>query len=271
MMTGWWKLVTCALIIFFSFSGTNEGHAEGKEGWSELNRSSDTILQYVKEQHYEEAANIMETFSEKFLKVSAAEQGLSMREMQTITSAYDDTLSAVKSASMPHEERVMKTYKLRLLMDVYADSYEPLWQKMKDPLFNELHGMRMSIEENGNPYTQQTDVFLAYYGTVEPAWSVALEASQYQKINSQMQFLRKMAAGEPSKKDWERHMDVLEEALIEIFEGKMEDEVTDPSFYWLIITVSGAVFSCLTYAGWKKYRANKAEILRNSLKRNRGQ
>ncbi|WP_078576849.1 sporulation protein YpjB [Salipaludibacillus agaradhaerens] len=256
MTMDWMKKISilCVLIILcLDFTvGASEDH-----NWVQLNRSTDTILKYVKDYHYEEALELLEKFSDDFLQLERDENDLTMTQLQVITETYEDAVEAVKRTSLPHEKRVQQVYKLRLLTDVFLNNHEPLW-KQTEPLFqNELSKMLEDISNESFPEETNITRLIAYYKTVEPAWHVSLSDSQFQRLHSQVVFLKKMSEGTPSKTEWERHIELLQQSFTEVFEGNNVEEDTDPSLYWFIITVSSAIFSGLTYAGWKKYVGHK--------------
>ncbi|UTR14651.1 sporulation protein YpjB [Salipaludibacillus sp. LMS25] len=257
MTIDWMKKISilCVLIILcLDFTvGANQDH-----NWVQLNRSTDTILKYVKDYHYEEALQQLENFSDEFLQLERDENDLTMTELQVITATYEDAVKAVKRTSLSHEARVREVYKLRLLTDVFSNHSAPLWQQT-EPLFqNELSKMSESVSTESSPQETNITRLIAYYKTVEPAWRVSLSDSQFQRLHSQVVFLKKMSEGTPSKAEWKKHIALLQDSFSEVFEGKNVEEDTDPSLYWFIITVSSAVFSGLTYAGWKKYAGHKA-------------
>lgn len=265
------KLIILFALIVFSFSTNHSVNAESEVGWDDLNRTSESILQYVKQQHYEEAGQALEQFSEEFLKLRLSHQSLSMRELQVITTTFDETSSAVKSASMTHSERVRKAYALRLLTDIYTDSSEPLWKKTEKTLLERLVSVKESVEMKGQPDQQQLTAFTGLYAAVEPAWQVSLETTQFQRVYSQMKFLDRLAAEDANEASWVKHFMLLETTFAEIYDGEPDkDDVTDPSFYWFVITVASAVISSLTYAGWKKYRAHQAGSVNKVKQRKRG-
>jgi sporulation protein YpjB len=256
MTMDWIKKISilCVLIILcLDFTvGASEDH-----NWVQLNRSTDTILKYVKDYHYEEALELLDKFSDDFLQLDRDENDLTMTQLQVITETYGDAVEAVKKTSLPHEIRVQQVYKLRLLTDVFSNNHEPLWKNTEPQFQNELSKMMETISTDSSPEETNITRLIAYYKTVEPSWRVSLPDSQFQRLHSQVVFLKRMSEGAPSKVEWEKHITLLQQSFTEVFEGKNVEEDTDPSLYWFIITVSSAVFSALTYAGWKKYVGQK--------------
>ncbi|PYZ94531.1 hypothetical protein CR194_03075 [Salipaludibacillus keqinensis] len=256
---GWLLIVTILFALLIAASTVNSA---SEERWTELNHTSDTILQYVKQQHYQEASDLLDTFAQEFLQTNANELGLTMRELQILTETFDEAVYAVTNTALTHNQRVSLVYKLRLLTDVYVHSEEPLWHNMKTSLLTSLKQMQPEDKSNLEVSHEDINEFIAYYDTVKPAWSVALSQEQFQRIHSQVQYLLQMRNQNVSLQEWSQHLERIEQELFHIFDGVDEDEVTDPSFYWLIITVSSAIFSSLSYVGWKKYKGHKTDLLR---------
>ncbi|WP_218240931.1 sporulation protein YpjB, partial [Pseudomonas sp. 2822-17] len=85
------------------------------------------VLSYVKEGHYDEGNQLLEDFSKQFLAIRASDYHLTMNELQVITTTFQNATEATISISMTHVDRVAYVSQLRLLVDVYDSSYEPLW------------------------------------------------------------------------------------------------------------------------------------------------
>ncbi|MDG5787576.1 sporulation protein YpjB [Evansella sp. AB-P1] len=251
-------LIILSILTVTSFHIGQAEEVEGqKDIWRELNHTTDTILRYVKEGHYEEAKQLLNDFSEQFLTIRASEHNLSMSELHVITAAYEDVLEATTNVSLSHEARVQKASKLRILVDVYDASHEPLWKQTRGSLFNPLEQMEEMIK-SGNPQAFQRELnrFLDNYETVRPAWSVDLPYESYQKMDSQVQFLKKYRNDSLNKEVILKHLTIMQGQLTEIFDGE-QDEVSDPSLIWVMLTIGGSILLSLTYAGWKIYRADK--------------
>lgn len=264
---------SCYFLIFSALFYINDGRVSGdtNDRWYELNRQSDTILKYVKQEHYEEASKILEGFSEEFLEM-LNEENLTMKELQMITMSYDDALEAVRSTTLPHAKRVQLVYELRLLMDAYMEHEGPLWKEMKDPLLLSLEELHISSEA-ADP--KQIDLklrsFIGHYNTVQPALTVALDQTNLEILHSQIQYLVLMRNESIKPSEWNSHLEKIHAQLILIFDEK-ESTLTDPTLYWLIITMSSAVFSTLSYVGFKRYRAlaRRETVKKKNRSRNQG-
>jgi len=253
------------MFVLMNFTGASIAQGEELDHWSELNHKSDTILQYVKQQHYEDAADLLDRFADTFLQIDREKHNLTMGELKVITSTYDEAVHAVRSTSLSHRERVLHVYRLRLLTDVYVTSQEPLWHQLREPILDSLNELNTSKQGTTEVSQKKVNDFISYYDTVKPAWSVSLPPNRIQKVDSQIQYIHHMIESSATQQEWDQHIERLENELIAIFSGEQGDELSDPSLYWLIITISSAIFSSLSYVGWKKYRAHKTG--RSKIKR----
>lgn len=245
------------LIVWPVHTGNAEDAERENNIWRELNQTSDTILRYVKEGHYEEAKKLLEHFSEQFLQIRASEHRLSMRELQTITAVYNEALEAVVSVSLSHDDRVQKATKLRLLVDVYDASYKELWLNTKNSLLTPVKNMAKAVDEgNSRKFQDDMSEFVKNYEMVRPAWSVRLPIETYQKVDSQVKFLQQFRGKNLDDPAIARHLNTLESQLLLIYEGGEEDS-SDPSLIWVMLTIGGAIVLALSYAGWKKYWGEK--------------
>ena len=237
--------------------------------WRDLNQRSDKILTYIREGHIEEANHLLNDFSKSFLDIRASDYHLTMKELQVITATFDEVKAATVSVSMSHEERIRKGLTLRLLVDVYEKSFEPLWKKTKSSLFEPLKNMESALKEDDiDLFKNELGHFIYEYETIRPAWSVSLPSIQYEKADAQVQYLLHIRRNAQSKQDVLAHLQLLKEHFQNIFDGKEED-TADPQLIWVMMTISGAILSALTYAGWKKYQAEKEKERQAEQKRRR--
>ncbi|RKL67569.1 hypothetical protein CR203_09470 [Salipaludibacillus neizhouensis] len=259
---------SCYFLIFSALFYINDGRVSGNtnDGWTELNHQSDTILKYVKQEHYEEASKILEGFSEHFLEM-LNEEKLTMKELQVITMSYDDALEAVKSTSLSKAKRIQLVYELRLLMDAYMKHEDPLWKEMEEPLLLSLQSLHISSDEADlKAIESPLRSFIGHYNTVQPALTVALEETNLQILHSQVKYLVLMTNDSIKPNEWNAHLEKIEAQLVVIFDEE-ESTLADPSLYWLIITMSSAILSTLSYVGFKKFRGHKQEVVNKKNRR----
>ncbi|PYZ98404.1 hypothetical protein CR205_07375 [Alteribacter lacisalsi] len=252
-------IILCLLVPVSGASASPEGDTENERLWRELNRTSDTILQYVKERRYDEAKQLMDSFSKQFLSVRSADSGLSMNDLRVIVSSYEQAEQAAVSINMPHEDRISAASSFRLLVDVYDKSHRPLWKNTKETLSAPLTEMAVSFEESEwTDYQQQLNRFLKAYEVVRPAWQVSLEPHIYQRFHSQVVYVERNRHDPGSVSNLMSTLAIMLSDLDDIY-GEGQKESSDPSLLWVIITIGGAVLAALSYTAVKKYRGLKVE------------
>ncbi|MBU9723928.1 MULTISPECIES: sporulation protein YpjB [Bacillaceae] len=258
-------IVFCILIVWpFHIGGAEETGGENSL-WRELNKTSDTVLNYVKEGHYDEAKQILDKFSNQFLAIRASDYHLSMSELRVITTTFDEAMEATVAVSMSHEDRVAHVSKLRLLVDVYDTSHQPLWHETKNSLVQPLLLMQEAVTEGDvEAYERALHRFLKNFDTVSPAWSVGLPIETYQQISAQLEYLKSIK--EINGSNISDHLNLIEDQLHSIYDGS-EDSSSDPSLIWVMLTIGGAILFSLSYTGWQKYRAEREK--EKKLKRKR--
>lgn len=246
-----------------------ENSSENINLWRKLNQTSDKILTYMKEGHYEEANELLNNFSDQFLAIRAADYDLTMKELQIITTAYDEVKEATVSVSMSPDERIHRASKLRLLVDVYENSIEPLWKNTRKSLLNPIKLMERAIDEgNLTEFRNELLTFIQNYEMVRPAWSVSLPTVTYQQADAQVQYLLHIQRNTVSKKELLNHLSLMEKHFNNIYDG-VEEDTSDPQLIWVILTIGGAILLALSYTGWKKYKAEKEKERERRQKRRR--
>ncbi|MFA9556169.1 sporulation protein YpjB [Evansella sp. AB-rgal1] len=262
-------IVVLSILIVLPF---HIGHADemenNKELWRDLNHSSDTILRYVKEGKYGEAKQLLHQFSNQFLSIRATDHNITMSELHVITSVYEEVEEATTSVSLSHQDRVRKASKLRILVDVYEPSQEPLWKKTEISVMKPIEDMKKAVSDgNGQTFHKAYSEFIRSYEIVRPAWSVSLPYEIFQKLEAHIKYLEQVQGTSKSTKMMLEHMDSLEVQIQSIYDEEKE-EVSDPSLIWVMLTIGGSILLGLTYAGWKKYKGEKErEIQRYRKKR----
>ncbi|UCZ54798.1 sporulation protein YpjB [Bacillus shivajii] len=261
-------LISVIILTLVVSPGIITASDDYSQSWRELNQTSDKILQYVREGHYEEAHQLLDVFSDEFMTLQASgHNNLSMRDLNVITSVYEDVEGATVQASLSHNERVNAATKLRLLVDVYETSHQPLWLKTKNPVFDSLQTVKVAASTGEGNVQKKLNRFLSRYEVVRPAWSVSLQSEKYTQLESQIQFLNHLRERGASSEEFIDHLNAIELQLSTIFEEK-EDEVSDPQLIWVMITIGGAIIAVLSYAGWKKYKGEREkELERKKMRR----
>lgn len=225
--------------------------------WNELNQTSDKVLQLVKQQKFSDAKQLLDYFSEQFLFISKEHATLSMTELRVITTSYEKAQEAVTNVQLPLEERIMKVTQLRLVIDAVSNKHHPLWLNTKNSLLTSIDHLQQ-LTKNGDrqAYEHRFNTFLNQYHMIRPALLISLDATQFQKIDSQVQFLDRNRAVEQNREKLSNHLQFMHTEFEKLFNQVVESEA-DPSLLWVMFSIGGMIFVSLSYVGWKKYQGEK--------------
>ncbi|WP_078553294.1 sporulation protein YpjB [Bacillus alkalicellulosilyticus] len=253
--------ILAILLVILTFPTISlADHGFDKNKWNELNELSDKVLQLIKQEKYGEAKQVLEYFSEQFLTIHYDEANVTMKDLRVVTSSFDEAFAAVTSASMTHEERILKVTEFRLAIDALSTDNRPLWKNSQKSIYQAIDGVKEAVAGESNQELQhRINHFLRLYQMIRPALMLDLEGYEFQRLESYITFLeryRHEMIGDESK---QVQLLGLEKELKYVYEGIREDSA-DPSLLWVMFTIGGMIIVSLSYVGWKKYRAEKKKV-----------
>lgn len=234
-------------------------YATHTDSWSKLDNISDQALQLVKNQKYDKARDLLNYFSDEFLKYRLEEHKVTMDQLRVITLSHQEALEAVTLSSLEAEERIRKLTKFRLLIDAIQAEHQPMWIQMNESIMSSFYNMQSTLEKGSfQDFQVAKNVFLKNFDTILPSLIVDLNPEEYTKLNSHVSFLEKYYSSELNKVEKRDHMSRFEKDLQALFKNKDLDD-TDPSLIGVIISTGSVIFITLFYVGWRKYRGEKKQ------------
>lgn len=248
-------LIGIVVVIFFILPLAM--HAEHDRSFGELNDLSDHALRLTKQERFGEAKQLLEHFSDEFVKVSIQNRQFSMDELRIITMSHKSALEAVTSSSLALEERIRRVTQFRLAIDAVHSENQPLWAEMEPSVmasFKELKQTALESEAEG--YQTRLQNFLEKYEMLLPSVRVDVKPEYVQRMEAHINFLTEMDAEEVDGKNKKNQLELMEKDLKELF-NKLNRDETDPSLLWVMITTGSIIILTLSYVGWKKYRGDK--------------
>lgn len=243
------------LIITLPFIPKAES-VDSNHQWNRLDQISDEVLQMVKRERYEEAKQLLQYFSNEFLKVSLKDRLYSMDELRIITITHNNALEATTSTSLSIEDRVRRATQFRLVIDAIGSENQPLWTGMENSIMTTFKQLKETIQDGDNQTFQyQFNLFLNKYDTIHPSLMVDLTPETIQKMNAHINFLDNYRNEVVSRSNRVQQIEEMEQDLNSIF-NENKDEA-DPSVIWVMITTGSVIILTLSYVGWRKYKGDK--------------
>ncbi|MBU8907266.1 sporulation protein YpjB [Desertibacillus haloalkaliphilus] len=254
-------IVSLFLILLVLFPGvTFAEHEQDNNKWQELNQLADRALHLVKEEKFDEAKQLLDSFSEQFLSVHYNHNELSMNDLRIVTTTYEKAMAAVTEVSASHEDRVMNMTEFRLAIDALSNEHNPLWVKSERSVMGAFSAMKTAANEgDSQTFQHRLNDFLKQYQMIRAALVIDLEPHHTQRLESHIQFVERQRHDFVNDSEKVKHLDVMEEDFKALYQQFQEDS-SDPSLLWVIISVGGMIIVSLSYVGWKKYKAEKKKV-----------
>jgi sporulation protein YpjB len=246
------------LMIIFGYLFPSVAYAEtNNDGWRRLDEISDEALQLAKNKRFEEAKEVLDYFSNEFLKLNARERLKSMDELRAITVTHENALKTVTASALPAEERIDKVEQFRLVIDAVHSNYQPLWTQMEHTIMEAFHHVEDAVKK-GDPHRFQVSLqqFLNKYEIIEPSVKIDVEPDWVKKVDADVELLQTPQFQQLSQENQQKQLKQMEENLRALFDHVKKDEA-DPSLLWVMISTGGIIILTLTYVGWRKYRGEK--------------
>ena len=255
------QFVVAMIIVFAcSFSMTALADEEPREQiWKKINQTSDRILQLVKSDGLEEAKQLLDYFATLFFELDFQEEKITMNELRVITTTYERAKEAVTSIDMPSQERIYRVTSFRLAVDAISNESNPLWLHSEEKMMKFIDDMEGALKK-GDPqsFQHRLNEFLRYFEVIRPALLIDLKSEQFQRIQSQVKFLENKR-NELDANILISHLQLMEEEWTNVYK-RLKEDATDPSLWWVILTIGSMITLSLSYVGWKKYKAEKQKL-----------
>lgn len=258
-MKRFYVLLSMIIVSFTLLTTTTEAAVQSeKDVWEELSDTVYRALQLTKEKKYAEARQFLDRFSSDFLQANREHLRLSMLELRVLTVSYDHAKKALAGATLSHESRVHAVLQLYFVIDALKSEHDPLWRKTEKQVMQPFYQMKQAAKrQEARKFQYYLNEFLNEYETIHPAMNVDLEDFVMVRLDSRIQFLMKHRSHFFSDPHYVKQLDEIEKELKALFAGKLRQSL-EPAVPGLILSIGGFIVLTLFYAGWKKYRAEKA-------------
>lgn len=122
--------IVLSVFMFFLFSHTGEAN----EGLDELNHISDMAWQLSKQNRFEETAQLLTYFDQKFEELAFFQEEFTTDQLKTIYSTKEKAYEKVLDETIPTEERVKAVTQFRLVVDALSSEHQPYGGRWKSQL-----------------------------------------------------------------------------------------------------------------------------------------
>ncbi|XJZ26032.1 sporulation protein YpjB [Bacillota bacterium Lsc_1132] len=231
--------------------------AEQPTSIEKLDTISDEALQMVKSQRYDDAKKLLDYFTDQFPKLANRERPLTLDQLRIVNVSRNEAVDATVNPNMKYEEKINKLTKFRLVIDALASNKRPLWTGMKDQIMTAFHQVRAAADHNdAAQFNSHFNSFLSLYNMVYPSMKIDVPAETIQQLDTRINFVddyRMQIIGNDKKS---QELAGIETDLKRIFDHVDEDQ-TDPSLWWVIISTGSIIIMTLSYVGFRKYQGDK--------------
>ncbi|KGA99123.1 sporulation protein YpjB [Alkalihalobacillus alcalophilus ATCC 27647 = CGMCC 1.3604] len=244
-----------AIVLIFPYPTSAE--TDTGDPWNELNRTSDLILQLVKQENFEQAKKELNYFSEQFLQMDFKGEGLTMNDLRTVTLSIEKAEEALTAAELEFTDRIMHVTSFRLAVDALSSEFHPLWLYTEESVMGALQKMIESLQvEERQQFQLALNEFLRQYQMIRPALLIDLTPEQLTRVESQVKYLETLRKEANNLNILTNHLETIVQEWEQLYQ-QVKEESSDPSFLWVMFTIGGMIFFTLIYVGWRKYTAEK--------------
>lgn len=224
--------------------------------WNELNGLLDDSLQFVKQEEYDKATQILTHFSQQFLTVNQTKK-IEPEHIRVISLAYEKALKSLEGQEISKQIKIDNVLALRLVLDAEVSKYQPLWMEREENVMSAFGQIENAMQKGEHDRFQQSlNVFLHEFDIIYPSLMIALPEKQLQRVNSHLSYLDEFRYMMIQNKSGQTQVGIIKDDLNKIFRLAKRDEV-DSSLIWFMTVTGGIIIFTLTYVGWRKYKGEK--------------
>lgn len=222
-----------------------------------LDNISDEALQMVKYQRYDDAKKLLDYFTDQFPKLSNRERPLTLDQLRIVNVSRNEAVEATVNPTMKYEERLNRLTKFRLVIDALATTKRPLWTGMEDRIMTAFNHVKEDAAKNNSAkFNSHFNSFLSLYNMIYPSMKIDMPAETIQQLDARINFVDDYRLQIIGNKDKGGELASIGTELQRIFDDIDQDQ-TDPSLWWVIISTGSIIIMTLSYVGFRKYQGDK--------------
>lgn len=252
------KIWMAVFMIVIMLSGGMKAEAQNKVDWTSLNEISHEAFHLAKEQHFDEALQLMTYFGKQFKKLNMDTAKISYQQLRIIAAVHEKAIEKLENKSAP-EEKIQAVTQFRLLTDALFSENEPLWSSMESPIMTSFSGAKAKLEKGRiNGFSKDWNKFLSLYDIIYPSITIDLDANKVKKVDRDIAIIKNVHFRDYSEETRNKRLALMEDDLKALFE-RVKDDEADPSLIWVMISTGSVILLALSYTGWRKFKGEREQ------------
>ena len=221
-----------------------------------LDNISDEALQMVKSKRYDDAKKLLDYFTDQFPKLASRERPLTLDQLRIVNISRNEAVEATVNPNMKYEERINKLTKFRLVIDALATSKRPLWTGLEEQILTTFHQVQNDASQNQTAeFNSHFNSFLSLYNMIYPSMKIDVPAETIQQLDTRINFVDDYRLQIIGNKKKSLELASIETDLKRIFE-QVDNDQSEPSLWWVIISTGSIIIMTLSYVGFRKYQGD---------------
>lgn len=251
------------LMFFFAFIlliiPTSISQAQSTSAnWGRLDEISSYAWQLSKQNRFEEAKQLLQYFDKQFKQIPLTNEEYSVDELHVISTSHQKAIDTLEKENISDDEKIKAMTQFRLVVDAFVSEHQPLWGTMEEPIMTTFSQLKSNMEDGDQQaFQHEWNKFLSLYNLIYPSLIIDVNEQNIKRVETHISAIEENMFLEVSAPTRLQQLIAMEEALQDIFDGSEKDD-TDPSLLWIMITTGSIILLTLTYAGWRKYRGERA-------------
>ncbi|WP_243290046.1 sporulation protein YpjB [Bacillus sp. FJAT-47783] len=254
------KKILWIFFVFIMLLIPSVSHSYTETDWEKLDQISNVAWQLAKQNRFTESEQLLQYFHEQLNEISLNDNEYSVDELKAIHSSEHHALETMVNEEATDEEKVKAVTQFRLVVDATISEHQPLWGTMEEPIMTTFSQLKSNMEEGDlTAFEQEWENFISLYGIIYPSLTVDVKDQNIKRVETHISAIEHSMYSEITEQTRFQQLVAMEDALKDIFNRANEDD-TDPSLIWVIISTGSIIFLALTYAGWRKYKAETRKV-----------
>lgn len=227
------------------------------EDWASVNELAQETQSLVERKDYAQAKSNVQQLAEYVISIEMNHYVDYPEQAQMVLETILQAKEALTAANIDEQTIQKKVLKMRLALDAVAPGQQPMWLDYFTPIEQVLRDMQLSIKENERDhFYRHLNRLAVHYELIRPSILMSHSLTVYEQTNSHMSFFfQEQSKLWQDKERTQKMIETFHDQLKQVF--YIEPKEDHSSFWILLFGLSLLIISALSYAGWRKYRAEQ--------------